>query len=98
MRSRRITPACRQDGDKVLKYFTRETGGLVFFPFKVQDLSQSFENIANELRHQYNVLYRPEPAKADGLFHQVGIRVEEPERSRSCGHEKATMPRGHSPL
>jgi VWFA-related protein len=65
-----------KDGDKVLKYFTRETGGLVFFPFKVQDLSQSFENIANELRHQYNLLYRPEPAKTDGLFHQVNIRIK----------------------
>jgi VWFA-related protein len=65
-----------KDGDKVLKYFTKETGGLVFFPFKVQDLSQSFENIANELRHQYNLLYRPEPAKTDGLFHPVGIRVK----------------------
>lgn len=65
-----------QDGDKVLKYFARETGGLVFFPFKVQDLAQSFENIANELRHQYNVLYRPEPAKTDGLFHEVDIRVK----------------------
>jgi Ca-activated chloride channel homolog len=65
-----------QDGDKVLKYYTRETGGLVFFPFKVQDLAQSFENIANELRHQYSVLYRPEPAKTDGLFHEVTIKVK----------------------
>ncbi|MGH9557867.1 MAG: VWA domain-containing protein, partial [Bryobacteraceae bacterium] len=52
------------DGDKVLKYFAEQTGGEAFFPFKAQDLSQSFENIANELRHQYNVLYRPEPLKA----------------------------------
>jgi VWFA-related protein len=65
-----------KDGDKVLKYFTRETGGLVFFPFKVQDLAQSFENIANELRHQYSVLYQPEPAKTDGLFHEVDIKVK----------------------
>jgi VWFA-related protein len=64
------------DGDKVLKYFTAETGGLTFFPFKVQDLAQSFENIANELRHQYSVLYRPEPPKVDGKFHEVGIRVK----------------------
>jgi VWFA-related protein len=64
------------DGDKVLKYLTRETGGLVFFPFKVQDLAQSFENIANELRHQYSVLYRPEPPKLDGLFHEVSIKVK----------------------
>jgi Ca-activated chloride channel family protein len=64
------------DGDKILKYFAEETGGLAFFPFKSQDLTQSFENIANELRHQYNVLYRPEPLKADGLYHPVDIRVK----------------------
>lgn len=66
----------QSDGDKVLRYYAQETGGLVFFPFKVQDLGQSFENIANELRHQYNVLYRPEPARTDGLFHPVDIRVK----------------------
>jgi Ca-activated chloride channel homolog len=64
------------DGDKVLKYFAEETGGLTFFPFKVQDLAQSFENIANELRHQYSLLYRPEPARTDGLFHEVDIKIK----------------------
>ena len=33
-------------------------------------------NIANELRHQYNIFYRPEPLKADGLYHPVEIRVK----------------------
>jgi len=64
------------DGDKILKYLSTETGGLTFFPFKVQDLAQSFENIANELRHQYNVLYRPDPVKRDGLYHAVDIKVK----------------------
>jgi len=64
------------DGDKVLKYLTSETGGQAFFPFKVEDLDQSFENIANELRHQYNVFYRPEPLRADGLYHTVDLRVK----------------------
>jgi VWFA-related protein len=64
------------DGDKVLKYFSDQTGGTYFSPFKVNDLTQSFENIANELRSQYNVLYRPEPLKTDGLFHPVDIRVK----------------------
>jgi Ca-activated chloride channel family protein len=63
------------DGDKVLKYFAEQTGGQTFFPFKAQELAQSFENIANELRHQYNVLYRPEPLKADGLYHTVDVKV-----------------------
>jgi Ca-activated chloride channel family protein len=64
------------DGDKVLRYFAEETGGLAFFPFKANDLAQSFENIANELRHQYNLFYRPEPLKTDGLYHPVDIRVK----------------------
>jgi len=64
------------DGDKVLKYLTEETGGRAFFPFKVEDLEQSFENIANELRHQYNIFYRPEPLQTDGLYHTVDLRVK----------------------
>jgi VWFA-related protein len=63
------------DGDKVMKYLAAETGGIAFFPFKVQDLAQSFENIANELRHQYNVAYRPEPMKTDGLWHPIDLKV-----------------------
>ncbi len=64
------------EGDKILKYFAQETGGQVFFPFKATDLNQSFENIANELRHQYIVVYRPEPLKTDGLYHTLDIRVK----------------------
>jgi VWFA-related protein len=64
------------DGDKVLKYLTEETGGRAFFPFKVEDLEVSFENLASELRHQYNLSYRPEPLIADGLFHPIDLRVK----------------------
>src|SRR5690242_9271455 len=61
----------QSDGDKVLRYLAAETGGQAFFPFKAEDLAQSFENIANELRHQYNIFYRPDPFKTDGLYHTV---------------------------
>jgi len=64
------------EGDKVLKYFANETGGQAFFPFKVEDLSQSFENIADELRHQYNLFYRPDPMKTDGKYQTIAIRVK----------------------
>jgi VWFA-related protein len=64
------------DGDKVLKYLARETGGQSFFPFKAEDLAQSFENIANELRHQYAIFYRPDPFRTDGLYHTVDLRVK----------------------
>jgi len=64
------------DGDKVLKYFTTQTGGKSYFPFKLEDLATSFEIIAEEVRHQYNIVYRPEPLVNDGLFHKVEIRVK----------------------
>ena len=63
-------------GDKVLKYYAQETGGLAFFPFKVEDLAQSFENIANEMRHQYSILYNPAPIRADGLYHEMDVKVK----------------------
>ena len=64
------------EGDKVLRYFAQETGGQAFLPFKASDLAQSFEDIANELRHQYIALYRPDPLKNDGLYHTVEIKVK----------------------
>ena len=64
------------EGDRVLKYLAQQTGGLAIFPFKVEELSQSFVDIANELRHQYTLLYRPEPLITDGLYHRIQLRVK----------------------
>lgn len=64
------------EGDKVMRYFAEETGGVAFFPFEAKDLNQSFENIANELRHQYNLFYRPEPLNNDGKYHEVRIKIK----------------------
>jgi len=64
------------DGDKVMRYFAEETGGNAYFPFEAKDLNQSFENISNELRHQYNLFYRPEPLNNDGQYHHVLIKVK----------------------
>jgi VWFA-related protein len=66
----------QSDGDKVLNYFAVETGGITFFPFKVEDLTQHFENIANELRHQYNIFYSPQPLRMDGKYHEVQVRTK----------------------
>jgi len=65
----------RMDGDQVLKRYSEQTGGLSLQPFQASDLGQSFENIANELRHQYFLLYAPQPFVADGRFHEVEIRT-----------------------
>jgi Ca-activated chloride channel family protein len=64
-------------GDKVLKYLTSETGGTALFPFRLDDLARSFDSITQELRHQYNILYKPEPFRSDGKFHAVEIRLKQ---------------------
>ena len=43
---------------------------------EAEDLAQDFENIANELRSQYSILFRPEPLKQDGLYHSVQVKVK----------------------
>lgn len=63
------------DGDRVLQRYSEQTGGLSLHPFRAEDLGQSFENIANELRHQYFLLYAPSPFVADGRFHEVEIKT-----------------------
>ena len=41
--------------------------------FRTLPLNQG--KVANELRRQYNIFYRPEPLKADGLFHTINLKV-----------------------
>jgi VWFA-related protein len=65
----------RQDGDKVLKYLAEETGGVSFFPFQARDLQQSFADIANELRHQYFIIYSPTNFELDGSFHKIRVKA-----------------------
>jgi Ca-activated chloride channel homolog len=63
------------EGDNILKELAAETGGRSFFPFRVDDLAQSFLDIGNELRSQYLIGYTPPYKVADGQFHRVDLRV-----------------------
>ena len=58
-------------GDKILEDYADETGGRVFFPYRVDDLAQSFLDIGVELRSQYLIGYPLPYPKADGQFHTV---------------------------
>jgi VWFA-related protein len=65
----------KESGDKVLQYFADQTGGRSFHPFQARDLEQSFVDIANELRHQYFILYSPTDFSLDGSFHNIRVRT-----------------------
>jgi len=64
------------EGDKVLEQLALETGGRVFFPYKVDDLGQSFLDIGDELRHQYALAYSPAGRSPDGKYHTIRIQTD----------------------
>src|SRR5690349_7780078 len=63
------------DGDKILQELAEETGGRAFFPYHVDDLDQSFQDIGDELRNQYSIAYLPTNYVLDGRYHRIRIEV-----------------------
>jgi VWFA-related protein len=66
----------KTEGDQVLDQLALETGGRSFFPYKVDDLGQSFLDIGDELRHQYALAYSPAGRAPDGKFHTIKIQTD----------------------
>lgn len=65
------------EGDQILQDLADETGGRAFFPYHVDDLDQSFQDIGDELRNQYSLAYIPTHAQFDGKYHKIRIEVPE---------------------
>jgi len=66
----------KEAGDKALDQLAEETGGRAFFPYRVDDLAQSFLNIGDELHSQYSIAYAPTNKIADGKFRKIQIHVD----------------------
>ena len=64
------TPS-RGKGDEVLTQMAEETGGQVFFPPSVEEMSNSFHDIEEELRSQYALTYTPADFKENGAFRPI---------------------------
>jgi Ca-activated chloride channel homolog len=64
------------EGDSVLKQFSSETGGRVFFPYKIDDLAQSFMDIGDELRRQYFIAYAPAVPPLKGEYRTIEVRTD----------------------
>ncbi|HUD12264.1 MAG TPA: VWA domain-containing protein [Terracidiphilus sp.] len=64
------TPS-RGKGDQVLTQMAESTGGRVFFPPSVEEMSSSFKEIEEELRSQYALTYTPADFKYDGSFRSI---------------------------
>ena len=66
-----------KEGDTVLREMSQETGGRIFFPFKLEELDDAFRQINQELRSQYNIGYLSTNAARDGGYRKVKIEIQE---------------------
>jgi Ca-activated chloride channel homolog len=65
-----------EGGDKVLEEYSEQTGGRVFYPYKVEDLAQSFVDIGTELRSQYFIAYSPRDTESVGKYRKIEVNTD----------------------
>ncbi len=63
-------------GSSALEELGEETGGRAIFPDDPEELQEAFDQIANELRSQYNLGYTPTNREKDGKFRKVEVEVK----------------------
>jgi VWFA-related protein len=62
-------------GDRSLERLCEETGGVAFFTGDMLALERSFGRIANELRTQYLITYKPTNDQYDGSYRKVEVKL-----------------------
>jgi VWFA-related protein len=70
---------------KALEVLSQRTGGIAFFPKTLDEVDAISRTIANDIRNQYAIGYKPTTPKGAGGFRQV--RVE----AKSKGHGKLVV-------
>ena len=64
--------------DFELRKLAAETGARAFFPVAVHELSGVYDDIANELAHQYSIGYQSSNQARDGEFRRIALKVDAP--------------------
>ncbi len=65
-----VSPS-RDRGDDTLARMAEATGGRAFYPKRIEDMPLSFQDIQNELRSQYALVYKPADFIANGAFRTI---------------------------
>ena len=77
--------------DNEMKTFSRETGGLSFFPRFVAEYGGVFRQIEDAMRNEYTISYHPTNTARDGKFRHIKVELINPETNEPW---KATDQKG----
>jgi Ca-activated chloride channel family protein len=58
---------------RILKTLSEETGGRAYFPSKVEELQDVYQEIADELKSQYYITYEPTNTVWDGRWRKIKL-------------------------
>ncbi len=64
--------------ERNLQELTAATGGRLYQPKSFRDLERVYQEVANELRHQYGLYYSPSNKKRDGQFRRTRVETVDP--------------------
>jgi VWFA-related protein len=65
------------DGKKILEQLSKETGGRLYEVSKKQAIDQIYDNIAEELRTQYNLGYTPDKGNSEAGYHKISLAAKQ---------------------
>ncbi|HEX3436162.1 MAG TPA: VWA domain-containing protein [Pseudacidobacterium sp.] len=65
------TSPSRDRGDDILDKIALATGGRSFFPKRLEDMYGNFQDIEDELRSQYSLVYKPADFQPNGAFRTI---------------------------
>ena len=68
--------------DNQLRTFSRETGGMSFFPRFYGEFPTIFRNIHISMRQQYSMTYQPTNTKRDGKWRKIEVRLVNPKNNK----------------
>jgi Ca-activated chloride channel family protein len=64
--------------DFEMRKLAAETGARAFFPVQIHELTGVYDDIANELAHQYSLGYQSTNAQRDGGFRRIALKIDVP--------------------
>ena len=70
-------PMNMPNGKKVLEQISRETGGRLFEVSKKQTLAKVYDEIDEDLRHQYSLGYSPDRTDTAGAYHRIRLTTKQ---------------------
>ena len=65
--------------DNEMRTFAAMTGGRAYFPRFQAEYGEDFQAIANDIRNQYSITYRPSNDKLDGTYRKLKVQVVAPD-------------------